>query len=444
MFRPTYKDVPNDQSVAVVIISHNYGHFINDCIQSLINQTVKPFEVIVIADACHSDDTTVSIAESYGIRTLVVDNRNAHLNKKLGLEYVRTPYIIFLDADDYLHPKYIEKCVGVLNENQQVGIVTTELDRGDYIQYHPPCNINQRNWIHAGSMVRRTCLIGCEALDIHISHASHHDWFLWRAIVNQGWECHLIREPLYFYREHAASMIKSVITLPYYDYANLAFEKITVVIPICRDRYWTRLYTWLQHNTIDFDTLCIIDSTTHSSNIIKNDIAQLGKNITYIRREPNNNLADIDRQSNKLAYLDVQETMLKIYSPLRTLHGEYLFIIEDDVLPPNGAITTLLREISDKVAGVSGIVRSRFCVNKRVIAGLSFTDEGEILTPPIGRKTMPVSYTGFGCLLLRKSAILDVKPFVVGNFDMEFCKDLQKKNWKWLLHWGVDCIHGDN
>jgi hypothetical protein len=128
--------------------------------------------------------------------------------------------------------------------------------------------------------------------------------------------------------------------------------------------------------------------------------------------------------------------MLQVYRPLYHIPHEWLFVLEDDVLPPHGVISSLLEHIDYDVAGVSGVVPSRY--GNRVIAG-NTGEEGESLS---GSGVQPVTYTGFGCLLLRRSALHSVRPFTTGNYDVQFCKDLQKNGWRWLLNWNVKCQHG--
>jgi hypothetical protein len=392
----------------------------------------------VIADNCDPTDTTESLAAEYNLRCLVVNNKNVHLNRELGLQYTRCENIIFLDADDWLQPTYISSCVEILKHQKMVGIVTTHLDRGDHIQYHLPTNINKNNFIHAGSMVRRTCLIGSDVFRKNINHQSHADWYIWKLIVNDGWQLHVIPQPLYYYRTHKDNMLSGVLRLPYYNQANLVVEPLTVVIPFCRDRYWGRLYEWLKCNSKDYTHLTILDSSNIPSRV-KHDLANLDCNTTYIRLPIKNGLADEDREVFTLTYLEVQCVMPQIYRYLRQVTTEFMFILEDDVLPPDGCITKLLQSMDVSVAGVSGVVRSRFC--NRVIAGHDFqSSTGESLE---GTGVQRVGYTGFGCLILRKSTILSVPPFVCGNYDLEFCNNINKLKQQWLIDWDVHCVHGD-
>jgi len=96
--------------VAVIITCHNYGRFLGTAIRSVLAQTHAPAEILVVDDA--SDDETRQVAEQFaddGVRYLRVENRNAHLTRKAGVDQTTAEVVLFLDADNALNDDYIEK-----------------------------------------------------------------------------------------------------------------------------------------------------------------------------------------------------------------------------------------------------------------------------------------------------------------------------------------------
>jgi glycosyltransferase involved in cell wall biosynthesis len=105
-------------SISVVIPSYNVEEYIGSCLQSVIEQTHKPDEIICVDDA--SKDKTVSIIRSFMERhpfiTLIEhkENKGAPTARNEGMAVSKGNYIQFLDADDLLLPKKFEHQVKLL------------------------------------------------------------------------------------------------------------------------------------------------------------------------------------------------------------------------------------------------------------------------------------------------------------------------------------------
>lgn len=87
-------------SVSVIIPAYNAERFIADAIDSAIQQTHPPLEILVVDDG--STDGTVDVVRRYGerIRLLQQANRGPAAARNLGLAHARGAYVAFLDADD--------------------------------------------------------------------------------------------------------------------------------------------------------------------------------------------------------------------------------------------------------------------------------------------------------------------------------------------------------
>ncbi|WP_158248658.1 glycosyltransferase family 2 protein [Chromobacterium sinusclupearum] len=100
--------------VSVIVPSYNHQDYIEDCINSIFNQTYENFEVIVIDDG--SNDNTVSklqaLQERYQFTLVVQENIGlaATLNKGIS-EYAGGDYIAFCASDDYWLPEKLQKQV---------------------------------------------------------------------------------------------------------------------------------------------------------------------------------------------------------------------------------------------------------------------------------------------------------------------------------------------
>lgn len=98
--------------VSVIVPTYNAEKTLNKCLDSLLNQTLKEIEIIVINDK--STDKTLEILNSYkdNKKIVIIDNKKnlgpaASRNK--GLDIAKGKYIGFVDSDDYIDPKMYEE-----------------------------------------------------------------------------------------------------------------------------------------------------------------------------------------------------------------------------------------------------------------------------------------------------------------------------------------------
>ena len=90
--------------VSIIIPNYNYGQYIAEAIDSALNQTYQPVEVIVVDDG--STDNSRDIINSYGqtIKAIFQTNHGPSVARNAGIAISKGDYIIFLDADDVLLP----------------------------------------------------------------------------------------------------------------------------------------------------------------------------------------------------------------------------------------------------------------------------------------------------------------------------------------------------
>lgn len=108
--------------VSVVIPVYNGEKFIARAIDSVLSQSVRPFEVIVINDG--STDGTLKIVNGYGekVRCVSIPNGGVSNARNTGIKMVQGDYVAFLDADDVWHVNKLEKQLEVLQEHPQAGL----------------------------------------------------------------------------------------------------------------------------------------------------------------------------------------------------------------------------------------------------------------------------------------------------------------------------------
>jgi glycosyltransferase involved in cell wall biosynthesis len=108
--------------ISAVIPAYNCENYITEAINSIINQTVKVDEIIVVNDG--STDSTLQVLKAFGNQITVVDQLNKGICKSLNLaiKLSKGDYIAFLDADDIWEFDKIENQLMDIEKNPEYSI----------------------------------------------------------------------------------------------------------------------------------------------------------------------------------------------------------------------------------------------------------------------------------------------------------------------------------
>ncbi|MEO6860501.1 MAG: glycosyltransferase family A protein, partial [Microcoleus sp.] len=110
------------KNVSVVIPSYNSTQFLPEAIESVLEQSYPPFEVIVVDDG--STDETKEVCDRYPtVKYVYQNNQGVAAARNTGLRVSTGEYILFLDSDDCLLPEAIEIGVKHINALPEVGFV---------------------------------------------------------------------------------------------------------------------------------------------------------------------------------------------------------------------------------------------------------------------------------------------------------------------------------
>ena len=116
----------NEPLVSVIIPTFNCGRYVELAVESVLHQTRRPFEIIVVDDGS-TDDTGFKL-KKYEDRVQVVTqvNQGSSKARNVGLELARGEYVAFLDADDRWRPEKLEWQLACFRELGDVGMVFTD------------------------------------------------------------------------------------------------------------------------------------------------------------------------------------------------------------------------------------------------------------------------------------------------------------------------------
>ncbi len=110
-------------TVSIIIPTYNYALFLPTTIQSCLDQTYRPIEIIVVDDG--STDHTKNVIDKFHDSIIYVfqENKGVSAARNRGLEVASGHYIVFLDSDDYLTNGSIETRVRILEKCPDIGVV---------------------------------------------------------------------------------------------------------------------------------------------------------------------------------------------------------------------------------------------------------------------------------------------------------------------------------
>lgn len=109
--------------VSVVIPTHYRNDHLNQALQSVLNQTYDPIEIIVVDDSGESHAATV--VDAYPDISYIAHERNqgAQIARTNGIRRARGKYVNLLDDDDRMQENKLEKQVALIESNSDIGVV---------------------------------------------------------------------------------------------------------------------------------------------------------------------------------------------------------------------------------------------------------------------------------------------------------------------------------
>lgn len=107
--------------ISIIIPVYNTGKYLNRCIDSIICQTYKDLDIIIVDDGSLSETADIcdSIAEADSrIRVFHKQNEGVSVARNYGLSYAKGDYIGFVDSDDWIAPNMYERLLVQLTQNK--------------------------------------------------------------------------------------------------------------------------------------------------------------------------------------------------------------------------------------------------------------------------------------------------------------------------------------
>ncbi len=204
--------------VSIVIPCYNMGEFIDDAINSVLTQTFKNYEIIIVDDGSDNKATTNKLdeirREKPEIKIISQKNSGLSAARNTGIKDAKGEYIVCLDSDDILDTHYLEQLVPILEEDKAgaLGFVTPWLkefglsnnlwETKDY----NPAELLFNNVVVVASLFRKKAWKEVGGYK-DIMAGGYEDWEFWISIAEKGYKWSVVPEPLFFYRIREDSML---------------------------------------------------------------------------------------------------------------------------------------------------------------------------------------------------------------------------------------------
>lgn len=123
-----------NMKVTIVIPNYNGKHFMEPCLASLMRQTYRDFDILVV-DNASSDDSVSYMKEHYPRIRLICLEKNYGFSKAVntGICHSTTPYVILLNNDTTVDPDYVKEMVAAIEQSPSIFSVSSKMIQ----MYHP-------------------------------------------------------------------------------------------------------------------------------------------------------------------------------------------------------------------------------------------------------------------------------------------------------------------
>ena len=217
--------------ISVVVPCYNQAQYLDECLQSVLDQTYQNWECIIVNDG--SPDHTEEVAKKWlekDPRFRYIDKENGGLSsaRNAGIKIAKGEWILPLDADDRIGNLYLE--LASLEFNKDYSIIYSEAEffegkKGRWNLCEFSVNeMAKQNCIFCSAFFRKSSWEKVRGYDINLIYGLE-DWEFWISIIRKvSTNVYKIPEICFYYRVKNVSMIKNLNT----DKRKFALDYISI------------------------------------------------------------------------------------------------------------------------------------------------------------------------------------------------------------------------
>lgn len=200
--------------ISIIIPCFNDAVYIEQAVQSALDQTYENKEIIVVDDGSNEKTKEVLKRLEKKIDLLITqDNKGLSFARNVGIKRSKGDFILILDSDDFFEPHYCEKAAGLLLGADDIKLVTCfakRFDEDGLIDVFKPIGGGIENFLLSNAAIgnalyrkRDWDFVG--GYDEEMTQG-YEDWEFYIRLISNGGEAYVIKEPLFNYRQKKESM----------------------------------------------------------------------------------------------------------------------------------------------------------------------------------------------------------------------------------------------
>ncbi|MET3537384.1 glycosyltransferase family 2 protein [Chryseobacterium limigenitum] len=252
--------------ISVIVPCYNQAVFMDDCINSLIDQTYQNWECILINDGSTDNTEEKSLEwQKKDSRIKYIKKPNGGLSsaRNKGIENITGDFVQFLDCDDFLYKDKFEKSVQKINRPNNTVVITDfkRFDDATKTDLPPHCILDGKyfsqreillKWDNTFSIPIHCAIFSKDIVEKYKFDEelrAKEDWTFWLQTYADNPETHYINEPLLAYRMSSAGMTNN----EFFMYENktkaiIKFEQIISDKDLLREFFKQNLLATMYEN----------------------------------------------------------------------------------------------------------------------------------------------------------------------------------------------------
>mgnify|MGYP001293932116 FL=1 len=209
--------------ISVYITNRNYGKYIDRAIKSVLSQTFKDWELIIVDDASNDDSIKkIKRYEDKKLCQLIINKVKKGLIKSsnIAIKAARGDYIIRLDADDYLENNALNLLYDKIKDDPNIGLVYSDYflvdEKDNLLSFEKQmivksiASIDYKPILAACCLIRKSALFSVNLYDERFNRQDGYD--IWFKLIKKFKFTH-VPLPLFYYRRHNINLTKDKIKL---------------------------------------------------------------------------------------------------------------------------------------------------------------------------------------------------------------------------------------
>jgi glycogen synthase len=214
--------VPADEpSVTAVIPYHRAHRYVEEAVRSLLAQTHRNLDVIVVNDGSFEPEDAVleRLAEDPRVRVVAQLQRGDMMARRLGIRLAAGEYLMMFDADNAVEPEFVRRALAMFGDRPELAYVTcwlrhvgpdgSELGSGYAPLGNRVFSEEEENWDGDTTALLPRRVFETLPQDFPEQQALQGDWLLYRYLRERGEYGAVIPERLVRYRVHPDSNLRS-------------------------------------------------------------------------------------------------------------------------------------------------------------------------------------------------------------------------------------------